>query len=131
MARERPCLFVNSGASLELRSFYSLSDTLSAFARLFCIDVLQRAGVWAVRFVPCGFARFITSIAFEFYSALGAQRRLVQHCRVSMGNRAAADLPIEGKTVRAMVTLLSKRGRALFQEGVLNQEDENATLRAR
>jgi hypothetical protein len=48
-----------------------------------------------------------------------------------MGNRAAADLPIEGKTVRAMVTLLSKRGRALFQDGVLNQDDENATLRAR
>jgi hypothetical protein len=41
------------------------------------------------------------------------------------------DLPVEGKTVRAMVSLLAKRGHAEFQAGVLNKEDEDAVIRSR
>lgn len=40
------------------------------------------------------------------------------------------DLPVEGKTVRAMVSLLAKRGHADFQAGALNQEDEAAYVRS-
>ena len=44
---------------------------------------------------------------------------------------AGPDLPIEGKTVRTMVTQLAKRGRIAFQDGVVNEEDEKAVLRGR
>lgn len=45
--------------------------------------------------------------------------------------QSAPDLPVEGKPVRTMVSLLAKRGYAEFSNGVLNQEDEDALIRAR
>ena len=50
---------------------------------------------------------------------------------MAAGPSRQPQLPIEGKTVRAMVSLLAKRSHAQFQGGTLNQEDEAAVLRAR
>lgn len=46
---------------------------------------------------------------------------------VTMG----ADVPIEGKTVRAMAFNMLKRTHYLFSNGVINAEDEDAVLRER
>ena len=48
-----------------------------------------------------------------------------------VASQGGPGLPVEGKTVRTMVSLLAKRGHAEFEAGLLNDDDEKAFLRSR